>query len=148
MVVLPLVAIAVVPGDWPRWLSMWLLAGSIYAGCKWLTWQATPPSRAPWHRHLAYLLLWPGMDAAAFLRTAPLARADRPTPGEWLLATVNLSLGVVLVWGVVPAVLRWENPAWHTLLAGWIGTLLSKETADPAKYAELEVRSLTGLGAH
>ncbi len=33
-------------------------------------------------------------------------------------------------------------------LLGWIGTLLSKESADPAKYAELEVRSLTGLGAH
>ncbi|AUG80317.1 acetate permease [Kitasatospora sp. MMS16-BH015] len=33
-------------------------------------------------------------------------------------------------------------------LAGVIGTLLSKEQADPEKYAELEVRSLTGLGAH
>ncbi|MGW4893823.1 solute symporter family protein [Kitasatospora sp. NPDC004240] len=33
-------------------------------------------------------------------------------------------------------------------LAGWLGTVLSKERADPAKYAELEVRSLTGLGAH
>lgn len=33
-------------------------------------------------------------------------------------------------------------------LCGWLGTILSKETADPAKYAELEVRSLTGIGAH
>ncbi|MGW6916762.1 solute symporter family protein [Kitasatospora sp. NPDC054939] len=33
-------------------------------------------------------------------------------------------------------------------LAGWLGTVLAKEKADPAKYAELEVRSLTGLGAH
>jgi cation/acetate symporter len=32
-------------------------------------------------------------------------------------------------------------------LCGWIGTLLSKET-DEAKFAELEVRSLTGHGAH
>ncbi|HEX2772698.1 MAG TPA: cation acetate symporter, partial [Micromonosporaceae bacterium] len=32
-------------------------------------------------------------------------------------------------------------------LCGWIGTLLSKET-DERKYAELEVRSLTGAGAH
>ena len=32
-------------------------------------------------------------------------------------------------------------------LFGWIGTLISKET-DPEKYAELEVRSLTGHGAH
>ncbi|MEU1420440.1 cation acetate symporter [Kitasatospora sp. NPDC005751] len=45
-----------------------------------------------------------------------------------------------------------ENPGLVSIpigfLAGWIGTLLSKEKADAAKYAELEVRSLTGLGAH
>ncbi|WP_371479000.1 cation acetate symporter [Kitasatospora sp. NBC_00315] len=45
-----------------------------------------------------------------------------------------------------------ENPGLVSIpigfLLGWIGTLLSKESADPAKYAELEVRSLTGLGAH
>jgi len=32
-------------------------------------------------------------------------------------------------------------------LCGWIGTMLSSEK-DAAKYAELEVRSLTGIGAH
>ena len=32
-------------------------------------------------------------------------------------------------------------------LCGWIGTVLSKEH-DEDKYAELEVRSLTGAGAH
>ncbi|MEV4754066.1 cation acetate symporter [Micromonospora sp. NPDC049559] len=32
-------------------------------------------------------------------------------------------------------------------LCGWIGTLVSKET-DDRKYAELEVRALTGAGAH
>jgi cation/acetate symporter len=32
-------------------------------------------------------------------------------------------------------------------LCGWIGTVISKET-DEAKFAELEVRSLTGHGAH
>lgn len=33
-------------------------------------------------------------------------------------------------------------------LCGWLGTILSKEPADAEKYAELEVRSLTGIGAH
>ena len=33
-------------------------------------------------------------------------------------------------------------------LFGWLGTILSSETADADKYAELEVRSLTGAGAH
>jgi cation/acetate symporter len=33
-------------------------------------------------------------------------------------------------------------------LCGYLGTVLSKEPADAEKYAELEVRSLTGAGAH
>ncbi|MPZ25886.1 MAG: cation acetate symporter, partial [Micromonosporaceae bacterium] len=33
-------------------------------------------------------------------------------------------------------------------LCGWLGTLLAKEPPDEAKYAELEVRALTGVGAH
>ncbi|NUR72231.1 MAG: cation acetate symporter [Hamadaea sp.] len=31
---------------------------------------------------------------------------------------------------------------------GWLGTMLSSEKADDGRYAELEVRSLTGAGAH
>lgn len=31
---------------------------------------------------------------------------------------------------------------------GWLGTVLSKEPADAEKYAEMEVRALTGAGAH
>ncbi|GAA1988504.1 solute symporter family protein [Kitasatospora viridis] len=45
-----------------------------------------------------------------------------------------------------------ENPGLVSIpigfLAGWLGTVLSRRPADPAKYAELEVRSLTGIGAH
>ncbi|MFC9847576.1 cation acetate symporter [Streptomyces sp. NPDC060223] len=45
-----------------------------------------------------------------------------------------------------------ENPGIISIpvgfLLGWIGTLLSKEEPDTGKYAELEVRSLTGTGAH
>ncbi|MFJ6567354.1 cation acetate symporter [Streptomyces sp. NPDC091292] len=45
-----------------------------------------------------------------------------------------------------------ENPGIISIpvgfLLGWLGTLLSKEKADAGKYAELEVRSLTGTGAH
>ncbi|MET3985899.1 cation acetate symporter [Streptomyces sp. PvR034] len=45
-----------------------------------------------------------------------------------------------------------ENPGLISIplgfLLGWLGTLLSKEPADPRKFAELEVRSLTGTGAH
>ncbi|MDQ0778161.1 cation/acetate symporter [Streptomyces aurantiacus] len=45
-----------------------------------------------------------------------------------------------------------ENPGIISIpvgfLLGWLGTLLSKEEPDAGKYAELEVRSLTGTGAH
>src|SRR4051794_4375355 len=34
-----------------------------------------------------------------------------------------------------------------SFLLGWLGTVLSKERPDELKYAELEVRSLTGIGA-
>ncbi|QLH20947.1 cation acetate symporter [Streptomyces sp. Rer75] len=45
-----------------------------------------------------------------------------------------------------------ENPGLISIplgfLLGWLGTIVSKEEPDKAKYAELEVRSLTGHGAH
>ncbi|KUJ68898.1 cation acetate symporter [Streptomyces albus subsp. albus] len=45
-----------------------------------------------------------------------------------------------------------ENPGLISIplgfLLGWLGSLLSKEEPDREKYAELEVRSLTGYGAH
>ncbi|MFD7015606.1 cation acetate symporter [Streptomyces sp. NPDC059161] len=45
-----------------------------------------------------------------------------------------------------------ENPGLISIplgfLLGWIGSRLSKEEPDAGKYAELEVKSLTGIGAH
>jgi cation/acetate symporter len=45
-----------------------------------------------------------------------------------------------------------ENPGIVSIplgfIAGWLGTVLSKEPASEEKYAELEVRALTGAGAH
>ncbi|MEU5718237.1 cation acetate symporter [Streptomyces sp. NPDC020403] len=45
-----------------------------------------------------------------------------------------------------------ENPGLISIplgfLLGWAGSALSKEEPDAAKYAELEVKSLTGTGAH
>jgi cation/acetate symporter len=44
-----------------------------------------------------------------------------------------------------------ENPGIISIplafFLGWLGTVTSKEVGDPAKYAEMEVRSLTGAGA-
>ncbi|MFI9582911.1 cation acetate symporter [Streptomyces sp. NPDC052236] len=45
-----------------------------------------------------------------------------------------------------------ENPGIVSIplgfLLGWLGTLISKEKPDTGKYAELEVKSLTGTAAH
>ncbi|WP_406150229.1 cation acetate symporter [Streptomyces sp. NBC_01012] len=45
-----------------------------------------------------------------------------------------------------------ENPGLISIplgfLLGWVGSVLSKEEPDKSKYAELEVKSLTGTGAH
>ncbi|MBM7438180.1 cation acetate symporter [Streptomyces sp. HB132] len=45
-----------------------------------------------------------------------------------------------------------ENPGLISIplgfLLGWIGSVISKEEPDKGKYAELEVKSLTGTGAH
>ncbi|GAB7034331.1 cation acetate symporter [Streptomyces sp. NPDC021749] len=50
------------------------------------------------------------------------------------------------------AVFPLENPGLISIplgfLLGWLASLLSKEEPDAQKYAELEVRSLTGTGAH
>ncbi|MER5553869.1 cation acetate symporter [Streptomyces sp. NPDC002793] len=45
-----------------------------------------------------------------------------------------------------------ENPGLISIplgfLLGWVGSVISKEKPDEGKYAELEVKSLTGTGAH
>jgi cation/acetate symporter len=44
-----------------------------------------------------------------------------------------------------------ENPGIVSIplafLLGWLGTVTSREQVDVAKFAEMEVRSLTGAGA-
>jgi cation/acetate symporter len=59
--------------------------------------------------------------------------------------TASMIQGVVFHWFPL------ENPGIVSIplsfLLGYLGTVLSKDKADPARYAEMEVRSLTGVGA-
>ena len=76
-----------------------------------------------------------------------------------LLAAVVLVFFSPVVSGVPTAMFPDHDWHWFPLsnpgiisipfgfLCGWLGTILSKES-DEEKYAELEVRSLTGAGAH
>ncbi|MDB5034424.1 MAG: hypothetical protein JWQ98_1665 [Chlorobi bacterium] len=95
---------------------MWLLAVAIFIGCKWLTWRRTETPPAPWWRHAGYLLGWPGLDPASFLRPGPLPAKDLPTRAEWLGGSAKLIAGIVLIWGIARLV-----PHDQPLLFGWTG---------------------------
>ena len=99
------------------WEFMWILAISIFAGLKWLTWwraRSRVTLRA-W-RSAAYLLAWPGMDAEAFLDD--VQRAPPPSARAWLWAIFNTACGVVLLWFVARSI-----PRQQPLLRGWVGML-------------------------
>jgi Membrane bound O-acyl transferase family len=115
LVMLPLAVIATLRAAEP-WVFMWALAASIFAGFKWLTWwraSAGGGSVSGW-RSVAYLLLWPGMDAATFLN--PAHQPATPQRPEWLAAAGKTLLGAGLFFGVA----RLLAPV-SPLAAGWIG---------------------------
>jgi Membrane bound O-acyl transferase family len=100
------------------WELMWVMAFSIYTGCKALTWRNARIPEAPAWKQAAYLLGWPGMDAVTFLGT--IRRTERSTPLsiEWLGAAVKAGLGTALLFGVARTV------APHSAyIAGWTGMI-------------------------
>jgi len=108
--------LALSPFEWPRWAVMWALAALLFAACKALTWSCAPRTGCTRARHFAYLFLWPGLDAAAFLDPKPLPARERPRLPEWLFAASKGTLGALLIWLVVPSV-----PHEYSLVRGWVG---------------------------
>lgn len=101
----------------PPWQFMWLLALSLYGGCKFLTWWPFfLTGRAPPGRSIGYLFAWVGMNAQAFLGTP--SKPLRPTPSEWLKAGATTSAGAIVLWAVCRLI-----PAAHPLLVGWAGMI-------------------------
>jgi len=112
------VVVLFTPADWPRWEFMWLLAFSIFASCKWLTWRRTSVPGTRWWQHAGYLFLWPGLDAASFLSSERLSNEDCPSAWEWSVAAGNLLVGILLFWyGAEPL---YETNA---VLSGWVGMI-------------------------
>ena len=95
--------------EWPRWLVMWLIAGTMYAGLKLVSWRHLP---AQWWKHVAYLLLWPGMDSRAYL----IGQGQRPAFQEWMFAFGKMTFGLMVLGFTVAMIDRWPAE-----LAGWIG---------------------------
>ena len=106
----------------PAWLFMWAMALAIFTGCKWLTWRkacrnSLKPSRK---LSLAYLFLWPGMNATEFLGMAtPQNRASVLECSCALRLSIKagakLCLGALLL-----AIAVKEATHWHPLIVGWV----------------------------
>ena len=94
----------------PAWAVMWGLAVAVFAACK--AWTLFRHRTGSVGRRLAYLSLWPGMDAEAFLD--PAIRPAPPRAAEWLFAIGKTAFGAALVWLVAPRIEA-------TMAKGWIG---------------------------
>jgi alginate O-acetyltransferase complex protein AlgI len=101
---------------WHRWVVMWAMAVVIFMACKWLTWINANRAGVPAWRQAGYWLLWPGLDAVAFLGTGRMRTIARPVLSEWIWAAFNLALGAGLFWGVARC---WPESWW--LGRGWTG---------------------------
>jgi alginate O-acetyltransferase complex protein AlgI len=98
------------------WRAMWLTVLALLAAFKWWSCRlalshAASVSRG---RLLAYLFLWPGLDAEHFFRTK--AAVPKPDFRSWSEAFINTALGALIIWGIVPRI-----PAERSCLAGGIG---------------------------
>jgi predicted DCC family thiol-disulfide oxidoreductase YuxK len=110
------------------WIFMWLMAGAIFFGCKWLTfWRARQHVDSGIGRSLGYLLAWPGMDATNFLGSGSARdpRAEFGDPPNCNSGFQNLgrvacaSILKILLGGLLLFVVARTAP--NPLLAGWIG---------------------------
>lgn len=96
---------------------MWTIAFALFVGCKQWTLSAAPmrsPKVCPF-RAAAYLVAWPGMDAARFFSDRATPRLERRVVGRSVaFAIAKIALGLVLLFVVAR---RFPEP----LLAGWMG---------------------------
>jgi hypothetical protein len=97
---------------------MWVLALTIFSGFKWWTWLRVKKKeiRPGLDKVMAYLTLWPGMDAEAFLKDRTIAAPQQLV--EWFLAVGKVLFGAALFWGLS----RRLFPE-HSLLSGWVGMI-------------------------
>lgn len=100
------------------WGMMWGLALALYAAGKWASYAAAMAGMrgdVSASRKAAFLLLFPGMDAGAFLAGR---RARGGSQAEGIHELVNVILGAGLLWLGA----RQVAPG-HPLMRGWIGMI-------------------------
>jgi alginate O-acetyltransferase complex protein AlgI len=103
----------------PAWMFMWMMAGSLFFGSKWLTLRRALRSgaRPPMLGSLGYAFAWPGMEAEEFLENKKSKAENRKQ--KWLAACAKTLSGGLLLWTSVRSGLRhaWLGP----LATGWLG---------------------------
>lgn len=115
LIVLPMAAL-LTRNVLPDWAFMWLLAGAMFVGCKWLVLsRARNRSSAGLIRLWAFFIGWIGMDAERFVGNRQVAA---PARSEWLAALSKTLLGFCLIWAVARLV-----PAHAPIIRGWCGLL-------------------------
>src|SRR5215204_1829598 len=77
----------------PGWTAMWTLAGAEFVALKFVTLHGVSGATPRW-RIAAYVLLWPGMNAAAFLHGRRAAADPAPAASEVIAALAKTALGV------------------------------------------------------
>jgi Membrane bound O-acyl transferase family len=114
-IVLPVLVFAV-GSTWPPALVAWLLAGSVYAGFKWLAFANSRQARtASLGESLCFLLFWPGMDADAFFTPREL-----PQPG---VREVGMATSLTLVGLVILLTLPSVESQCPREVRGWLGLI-------------------------
>jgi hypothetical protein len=103
--------------DLPGWVAMWAIAGSEFAALKLVTLTAVHRGAGSADRVLAYVFLWPGMDAAAFLGDRP-DRAPVARPRELGFALLKLLGGLLAcAWAVHHAY------SGRPMVVAWVGMI-------------------------
>ncbi len=101
----------------PAWVEMAGIAAATFFALKVLTLAGFWHLAVGW-RGMAYLAVWPGLNARAFLGMTKARGEPVPGLGELVVAFAKLMLGLGLVfWAAVNV---WTEPVW---LAGWAGML-------------------------
>lgn len=111
--VLPVLFCAVAARNLPAWLYMWLLAVAMFAGAKWVV-TAFSVKDVPRQRVVAFLFLWPGLNAERFF----FKEASPAKAGEWVAAMGKTVLGGMIIWGGLRLL-----PVADPMLIGWIGMI-------------------------
>lgn len=99
------------------WIYMWLIVIGLFASAKWIAFFPIliGRKRTPLWKLVAFLFLWPGMNAKAFCFGEP---SIPPKRTEWAAALAKIALGGVLLALATRLVQNADE-----MLAGWIGMI-------------------------